>query len=141
MKEGCIRGCHRRTSEDHAGLHGLQAPQLHHQEEPAQRPRPARAQEVLPELPHAHRAPRDSLTARCCRLPDVPLDASLVGRAYPASAPYEVGREKVRELAEALGDRNPVYTDGEAAAVLGYQDVIAPPTFAFVVAWRGLAPL
>src|SRR3954454_5537630 len=102
MKEGCIRGCHRRTSEDHAGLHGLQAPELHHQEEPAQRPRPARAQEVLPELPDAHRAPRDSLTL----VADVPLDASLVGRAYPASPVYEVGREKVRELADALGDRN-----------------------------------
>src|SRR3954452_23659500 len=61
MKEGCTRGCHRRTPEDHAGLHGLQAPELHHQEEPAQRPRPARAEEVLPELPDAHRAPRDSL--------------------------------------------------------------------------------
>ena len=71
----------------------------------------------------------------------MPLDASLAGRAYPASALYEVGREKVRELAEALGDPTPAYVDPDAARALGYPDVIAPPTFAFLVAWRGLAPL
>ena len=71
----------------------------------------------------------------------MPLDASLAGHAYPASAPYEVAREKVRELAEALGDPTPAYVDPDAARALGYPDVIAPPTFAFVVAWRGLAPL
>ena len=51
----------RRPPEDHAGLHGVQAPQLHHQEEPAQRPRPAGAEEVLPELPRTPAAPRDAL--------------------------------------------------------------------------------
>ena len=54
---------HRRPPEDHAGVRGVQGPQLHHQEEPAQRPRPARAEEVLPALRQAHRAPRDPLDA------------------------------------------------------------------------------
>lgn len=31
------------------------------------------------------------------------LDQSLVGRSYPPTAPYEVGREKIREFAEAVG--------------------------------------
>ena len=35
------------------------------------------------------------------------LDQSFVGRTYPPTAPYEVGREKIREFAEAVGDANP----------------------------------
>lgn len=61
------------------------------------------------------------------------LDQSFVGRSYPPTAPYEVGREKIREFAEAINDPNPVYRDREAARSLGYDDVIAPPTFAIVL--------
>jgi acyl dehydratase len=60
------------------------------------------------------------------------LDRSFVGRAYPATEPYEVGREKIREFADAIGDGNPVYRDPEAAKAFGHPDVIAPPTFPFV---------
>jgi acyl dehydratase len=61
------------------------------------------------------------------------LDASYVGRTYPPSGAYEVGREKIREFADAIGDPNPAYRDPAAATALGHPDVIAPPTFAFVV--------
>ncbi|MFK0254101.1 MaoC family dehydratase N-terminal domain-containing protein [Streptomyces sp. NPDC090445] len=61
------------------------------------------------------------------------LDQSFVGRSYPPTDPYEVGREKIREFAVAVGDENPVYTDAEAAKAAGYQDVIAPPTFVFAI--------
>ncbi|MEE1930930.1 MaoC family dehydratase N-terminal domain-containing protein [Streptomyces sp. TRM 70351] len=64
------------------------------------------------------------------------LDQSFVGRSYPPTAPYEVGREKIREFAEAIGDPNPAYTDPDAARALGHPDVIAPPTFAFVFSYR-----
>jgi acyl dehydratase len=64
------------------------------------------------------------------------LDQSFVGRMYPPTPPYEVGREKIREFAEAVGDTSPVYTDPEAAKALGHQDVIGPPTFPFVVTYR-----
>ena len=63
----------------------------------------------------------------------MPLDQSFVGRKYPPTAPYEVGREKIREFADAIGDKHPAYRDPEAAAKLGYPDVIAPPTFAIVI--------
>jgi acyl dehydratase len=43
------------------------------------------------------------------------LDQSFVGRTYPPTAPYEVGREKIREFAEAINDPNPAYRDREAA--------------------------
>ncbi|MER5475548.1 MaoC family dehydratase N-terminal domain-containing protein [Streptomyces sp. NPDC002734] len=64
------------------------------------------------------------------------LDQSFVGRSYPPTDPYEVGREKIREFAAAIGDPNPAYTDPEAAKALGHPDVIAPPTFVFLVAFK-----
>ena len=69
----------------------------------------------------------------------MPLDPSFIGRTYPPTAPYEVGREKIREFAEAVGDANPVYTDPEAAKALGHPDVIAPPTFPFLLTYRAAA--
>ncbi|GHF48316.1 MULTISPECIES: MaoC family dehydratase N-terminal domain-containing protein [Streptomyces] len=66
----------------------------------------------------------------------MPLDQSFVGRTYPATDPYEVGREKIREFAEAIGDANPAYTDPEAARALGHRDVIAPPTFVFAITYK-----
>ena len=64
------------------------------------------------------------------------LDQSFVGRKYPPTPPYEVGREKIREFADAIGDQSPVYRDPEAARALGYPDVIAPPTFPIVLSMR-----
>ena len=39
------------------------------------------------------------------------VDQSFVGRMYPPTAPYEVGREKIAEFADAIGDLNPAYRD------------------------------
>ncbi|WP_327295873.1 MULTISPECIES: MaoC family dehydratase N-terminal domain-containing protein [unclassified Streptomyces] len=64
------------------------------------------------------------------------LDQSFVGRTYPPSAPYEVGREKIREFADAVGDANPAYTDVDVAKALGHADVIAPPTFVFSITFK-----
>jgi acyl dehydratase len=61
------------------------------------------------------------------------LDPGLVGRGYPPSAVYEVGRAKIAEFAAALGSTDPVHLDAEAARAGGHPDVIAPPTFAIVV--------
>lgn len=69
------------------------------------------------------------------------LNQALVGRAYPAPRSYEVGREKLREFAEAIGDHNPVYSDPDAAARHDLADVVAPPTFLFSVAYGWTAQL
>jgi len=63
----------------------------------------------------------------------MPLDPSFVGRSWPPSAPYIVGREKIREFATAIGATDAEYHDPEAARALGYPDVVAPPTFPIVV--------
>ncbi len=64
------------------------------------------------------------------------LDPSFVGRCYPAAGTYQVGREKIREFAEAIGDDDEVYRDPSVARARGYSDVIAPPTFAIILALR-----
>ncbi|GAB3140240.1 MaoC family dehydratase N-terminal domain-containing protein [Micromonospora sonneratiae] len=63
----------------------------------------------------------------------MPLDTSFVGRSYPPTAPYVVGREKIREFATAIGATEAAYHDPEAAHALGHSDVLAPPTFPVVL--------
>lgn len=65
----------------------------------------------------------------------------LAGRAYPDTEPYLVGREKVREFARAVGSRDPLSLDADAARAAGHADVVAPPTFAVVVQERTLEQL
>ncbi|KAB2350671.1 MaoC family dehydratase N-terminal domain-containing protein [Actinomadura rudentiformis] len=67
------------------------------------------------------------------------LNRDFIGRTFPPSEPYEVSRVKIREFADAIGDRNPVYRDPEAAKAAGHPDVIAPPTFPIVVSLGGPA--
>ncbi len=61
------------------------------------------------------------------------MNNDLVGREFPPTPPYLVGREKVREFARAVFADAPLHTDVEAARALGHADVVAPPTFAMVI--------
>jgi acyl dehydratase len=66
----------------------------------------------------------------------VPVNEAFVGRQYPPTPFYEIGREAIRSFAEAVASGAPVhpaYVDRAAAQALGYPDVIAPPTMAMVV--------
>ncbi len=62
---------------------------------------------------------------------------SQVGKRYPPVL-YAVGREKIREYAEAVGETSPLYLEFEAARAAGYADLPAPPMFAVVYAGRAL---
>jgi acyl dehydratase len=62
-----------------------------------------------------------------------------MGKTYPAAS-YEVGREKIREYAHAIGATNPVHHDREAAQAAGYRDVVAPPMFCVVYSVPAVAP-
>lgn len=61
------------------------------------------------------------------------MNSDLVGREFPPTPPYLVGREKVREFARAVFADAPQHTDVDAARALGYPDVVAPPTFPMVI--------
>lgn len=58
----------------------------------------------------------------------------------PGSCPYPVNEPMIHHWCDAIGDRNPVYLDPDAARATGRESVIAPP--AMLQAWtmRGLRP-
>jgi acyl dehydratase len=62
-----------------------------------------------------------------------------VSKTYPPFE-YEVGREKIREYASAVGETDPIYFDREAARAAGFRDVVAPPMFAVVYSAGSLGP-
>ncbi|MDR2589270.1 MAG: MaoC family dehydratase N-terminal domain-containing protein, partial [Spirochaetales bacterium] len=64
------------------------------------------------------------------------LDLSYKGREI-ASYTFEVDRSKIRELAAAVGDENPVFRDAGAAQAQGYADTPAPLTLATVMTFGG----
>lgn len=69
------------------------------------------------------------------------MNPDLVGRVFAPTAPYLVGREKVREFARAVLATSPLNHDPEAARAAGFADVVAPPTFPVVVQEATLAQL
>jgi len=64
---------------------------------------------------------------------------SAVGKVFPPVT-YAVGREKVREYANAVGETNPLHLDVEAARAAGHRDVVAPPMFAVVFTSPAIGP-
>lgn len=62
------------------------------------------------------------------------FDTSKIGESFPPFS-IEVERCKIRELALAIGDSNPIYTSREAAQAAGYRDTplfpTAPTIFSF----------
>ena len=61
------------------------------------------------------------------------VDTKHIGKKYPTFV-YEIGREKIKEFARAVGEVNPLYLNEEKAKESKYGDIIAPPTFAAVYA-------
>src|SRR5919202_2361932 len=67
------------------------------------------------------------------------MDESLKGKTWPTFT-YEVGLEKIREYANAVGEGERVHHDRDAAREAGFRDVVAPPMFAVVYSAGALAP-
>lgn len=66
------------------------------------------------------------------------VNPAIEGKIYPRTESYLVGREKIREFAKAVFSKDSANHDLQAAKKLGYQDLIAPPTFAVVIQERSL---
>ena len=69
------------------------------------------------------------------------VNPELQGRVFPPTAPYLVGREKIRDFSRAVLSTNPINFDVEAAKAAGHADLVAPPTFPVVVQEATLAQL
>lgn len=66
----------------------------------------------------------------------MPVNPDAVGRQYGPSEVYEVTRVKIREFADAVDARSFAHRDVAAARAEGYDDLVAPSTFAVVIAQR-----
>jgi acyl dehydratase len=71
----------------------------------------------------------------------VALNKEFVGRVFGPGEPYEVSRVKIAEFADAIGEPSELCRDKAAAQRAGYPDVIAPPTFAIVIAMASTATM
>jgi len=69
----------------------------------------------------------------------VALKTDAIGKQWPPAA-YEVGTEKIREFANAVGETGEVHQDREAALAAGFRDVVAPPMFCVVYSARAMGP-
>jgi acyl dehydratase len=79
---------------------------------------------------------RTQSAARSSQLSD---NRAPIGKTYPPFE-YEVGREKIREYANVVGETNPVHRDPEAARAAGFSNVVAPPMFAVVYSAGAMGP-
>lgn len=69
----------------------------------------------------------------------MPIETAAVGKTFPPFE-YEVGREKIREYATAVGFDDPIHFDPAAAREKGFRDVVAPPMFCVVYSAGALGP-
>jgi meromycolic acid (3R)-3-hydroxyacyl-[acyl-carrier protein] dehydratase HadC len=63
----------------------------------------------------------------------VAINTDILGMVWDYPDTYVVGREKVREFALAVKADDPACLDEEAAAELGHDAIVAPPTFVTIL--------
>ena len=61
------------------------------------------------------------------------INTDILGMVWEYPDSFEVGREKVREFARAVKAEDPACLDEKAAAELGYDAIVAPPTFVTIL--------
>ncbi len=64
------------------------------------------------------------------------FDVGKIGYSFPAFS-ITIERSKIRELALAIGDSNPIYQSKEVAQEAGYTDIPFPPTMGTVLLFWG----
>ncbi len=69
----------------------------------------------------------------------MPVKQQAVGKQFPPTT-YAVGREKIREYANAVGETHPLHHDIQAARQAGFADLVAPPMFTVVYSAPAMAP-
>ncbi len=68
------------------------------------------------------------------RVTGMAVNADFAGRSYPPTEPFVVPAARISAFAEAVGAADPVHHDEQRAQAAGHADVVAPPTFAVVIA-------
>lgn len=58
------------------------------------------------------------------------IDRNWIGKTFPALT-VDVEKGQLKFFAKSVDEKNPVYTDVDAAKAAGYRGLPAPPTFSF----------
>ena len=74
-----------------------------------------------------------SPTITTAQSPEITATPSLAGRRFLVRDRYHIGREKVREFARAVQNRHGAHQFDADANRLGYERLLAPPTFSSVI--------
>ncbi|MGO8936853.1 MAG: MaoC family dehydratase N-terminal domain-containing protein [Mycobacterium sp.] len=69
----------------------------------------------------------------------MPLDQNVIGKQLPPVT-MTINAGRLRFLARAIGESNPVFTDLQAAHAAGRRDLPVPPTFLFGIELERLDP-
>lgn len=69
------------------------------------------------------------------------INPQIVGKVFTSDEVFQVGRERIREFARAVKATHPIHFEVDAAQAAGYADVVAPPTFAIILAQKADAAL
>ena len=64
------------------------------------------------------------------------IEKSNIGKEYPERT-FEIEKCKIRELARAIGDKNKIFYDEDAAREDGFEGMAVPPTFFTLFAMAG----
>ncbi len=64
------------------------------------------------------------------------IEKSNIGKEYPERT-FEIEKCKIRELARAIGDKNKIFYDEDAALEDGFEGLAVPPTFFTLFAMAG----
>ncbi|MEO8092051.1 MAG: MaoC family dehydratase N-terminal domain-containing protein [bacterium] len=67
------------------------------------------------------------------------LKTDAVGKQWTGE-PFPVEAERIQQYSSAVGERNPVHHDAEAAKAAGFRDLVAPPMFCVVYSAPAMAP-
>ena len=70
----------------------------------------------------------------------MPMKREMLGKPLTPRK-IEVTRNKIREMATATGDNNPIYHEVEAAREAGYKDLALPLTFPTTFNFQGRLPV
>ncbi|GAB3042922.1 FAS1-like dehydratase domain-containing protein [Sediminivirga luteola] len=72
-------------------------------------------------------------------MPGSPVNAEFEGRVFEHPEEFEVSAESIRDFARATGatqESHPAHFDASRAADLGYDGLVAPPTYPVIIAQR-----
>ena len=69
----------------------------------------------------------------------MPVSEKAVGKEWGPET-FAVEADRIRQYADAVGEKSPVHQDADAAREAGFRDIVAPPMFCVVYSAPAMGP-